>query len=123
MSVDSARHYCTCMLEKVEKMYPVAADAAKITAADFETPTWKKMIRECLTGQWGSKDRSDFMTNCVDAAKASLGESKAQSYCECMLYKVEKAYPIAADAGKLTAEVLAQPEWKKKVLDCLAGAE
>jgi hypothetical protein len=123
MSEDSARHYCVCMLENVESRYPLAADASKITREDFSTPAWQKLIKDCLSGQWSTKDRTIFITDCVEAAKDALGREKALSYCECMLYKVEKVYPVSADAGQLTAEVLATPVWKKKVQDCLANAQ
>lgn len=120
LSEDSARFYCYCMQEKLELKYPAIADAAKITATDLATPEWKKEIRDCRVaiGQWLPKDRSDFLTDCIDAAKASLGEVKAKSYCECMLFKTEQKYPDPADAGAITEADLQTPAWKKMIKDC-----
>lgn len=42
MSEDSARFYCWCMQEKVEKKYPTVEDAAKLTAEEMETRNGKK---------------------------------------------------------------------------------
>lgn len=119
---DSARTYCYCMQEKLEKKYPIAADAAKVTAADMSTPEWKKEIKDCLTitSTWPSQERNNFLTTCINSAQAGLGEQKAKSYCECMLYKIEKKYPSPAEAATITAEVMASPEFKKMVQDCLA---
>jgi len=119
MSVDSARHYCMCMQEKIEAKYPVAEDAAKLTSEDLNSPEWKREIQNCLAGHWSDKDRSAFLGSCIDVAKGGMSESKAKSYCECMLYKVEKKFPDSADAAKLTGEELAKPEWKKAVQDCM----
>jgi hypothetical protein len=123
MSVDSARHYCICMLDNIESMYPNSSDAAKISSEDLESPAWKKLVQQCLTGQWTSVEREEFISNCVSTAKEHIGEIKATSYCECMLYKVEKAFPDSADADKLTEKLLATPEWQKKLKECLANAQ
>ncbi len=119
MSEDSARHYCLCMLDRVQAKYSTAEEAGKLTAEELASPAWKKIIQDCLTGQWNSTERSEFITSCIDAAKAGIGEERAKAYCECMLYKVEKRYPKAADAARLTGEELAKPEWKKALQDCL----
>jgi hypothetical protein len=119
MSTDSARRYCICMQENVEAKYPVSADASKLTSEDLTSPEWKKLIQGCLSGHWSDEDRKAFMTSCVDVAKNTLGEGKAKSYCECMLYKVEKKYPNSADAAKLNEEELAKPAWQKAAKDCM----
>jgi hypothetical protein len=119
MSEDSAKHYCLCMLEKIESKFPNPADAGKLTAEQLASPEWKKIIQNCLTGQWTTDERSEFVTSCVNAAKEGIGEEKAKKYCDCMLYKVEKKYPNAADAAKLTAQELEKPEWKKALQECL----
>jgi hypothetical protein len=120
MSEDSARHYCYCMEEKMEIKYPDYQDADKITKEELQSAEWKKLINNCLTeSHWDTKNRETFLTDCVNSAKTNLGDSKAKSYCECMLYKVEQHYPNPQDAGKLTAEKLASPEWKEIVKGCL----
>jgi hypothetical protein len=122
MGEDSARTYCYCMQEKLERKYPVAADAAKITADDMSTPEWKKEIKDCLTitSTWPSQERANFLTTCINSAKAGLGEQKAKNYCECMLYKIEKKYPSTAEAATITADTMQSPEFKKMIQDCLA---
>ena len=123
MSVDSARSYCYCMQEKVEKKYPTIEEAGKITEADMQSPAWQKDIKDCLaaSGNWSGKDRSDFITECVKSAKAGgITEDKAKSYCGCMLFKIEKKFPNAADAtNSITEETLQSPEYKKMMKDCL----
>jgi len=119
MSGDSARFYCYCMQEKVEKKYPDVKDAAKLSQDDMQTPEWKKEINNCLGGTWSSKDRSDFLTNCVASAKDGIGAEKAKTYCECMLFKIEQRYPSSDDAAKLTAEDLQTPAWKIIAKGCL----
>ena len=121
MGMDSARFYCYCMQEKVEQKYPTIEEASKITDADMRTPAWQKDIESCVSsvGSWAPKDRSDFVSECVKAAKSGLGEDGARKYCECMLYKIEKKYPNPNDAiAALTPEALATPEWKKIIQDC-----
>ena len=121
MSEDSARFYCYCMQEKVEKKYPAIDDAAKISDADMRTPEWQKEIKSCLTGisAWSAKDRSDFLSECIVSAKAGMSGEKAKNYCECMMFNVEKKYPDPADAGTLTKEDLQSPEWKRIIQSCL----
>ncbi len=50
---------------------------------------------------WAQKDKDAFNSNCVNGAKASMGDDKAKAYCSCMLDKIEVKYPNAEDAGKL----------------------
>ncbi len=119
MSSDSARHYCYCMQEKMETKYPDIADANKVTAKDLASPEWVKEIRSCIGGTWSAKDREEFVSSCVNSAKASLGETKAKSYCECMMFKIEKLYPNATDAAKITAEDFKTDSWQKLIKGCL----
>jgi len=120
LSEDSARHYCYCMEETMEIKYPNFGDAGKITTEELQSPEWKKLINNCLTeSHWDTKNREIFLSDCINSAKNGLGESKAKSYCECMLFKVEQHYPDPQDLGKLTDEKLASPEWKKIARGCL----
>jgi hypothetical protein len=120
MTEDAARFYCYCMQDKVEKKYPTIGEASKISNDDLQTPEWLREIKACVSGSnWKTKDRSDFMTNCIATAKGGVGEEKAKTYCECMLYKIESRYPDPEEATKLTAEDLASPEWKKIAQGCL----
>lgn len=119
MSTDSARYYCHCMLEKIEVKYPSTEDAAKISEEDLQSPEWQKMVRSCLVGKWTTGQRDEFRAECIDEAKKNLSEAKAISYCDCMMYKVEKRYPLYLDAQKLTEEDLKKPDWKKIIVGCL----
>jgi hypothetical protein len=119
MSEDSARFYCWCMQEKVEKKYPTVEEVAKLTAEEMNSPEWKKEINACLTGGgWKSADRSEFLTNCIEVATTNIGAEKAKNYCECMLFKVEQRFPNSADVSQLTSEKLNSPEWKIIVQGC-----
>src|ERR1700676_5474165 len=70
--------------------------------------------------EWTSKERSTFITSCIDAAKKDLGEDTARFYCRCMQSKVEARYPSAVGIDdSLTTETLKSPEWKKAIDDCL----
>lgn len=122
MGEDSARSYCYCMQEKVEKKYPTIEAAGKITSADMQSPGWQKDIKDCIasSGTWPTIERKAFITECVKSATAGgLTEDKAKSYCSCMLFKIEKKFPNAADAGSITEETLQTPEFKKMLKDCL----
>ncbi len=119
-SEDTARFYCYCMQERVETKYPGIEEAAKISEADMQSETWKKDIRSCLGGFWGTSEREAFLTECMGSAqKAGVSEEKSKTYCECMLYKVEIKFPNPIDAGELTEEKLNSPEWKKIIQGCL----
>lgn len=52
---------------------------------------------------WPQNEKNSFMINCEKKAMAS-GRSRvvAQSYCQCMMEKMESLYPDINDAGKLT---------------------
>ena len=113
MSTDSAKYYCYCMLDKMETRYPDPEDAGKVDETVLQTPEWKKLIQSCLGGYWTKSERSDFMSSCIDAAKANLGVAKAETYCDCMMYKIEIRFSDFEEASKLTAEILSTPEWKK----------
>lgn len=121
MSIDSSRSYCYCMQEKLERKFPDFERASKLSTDDLETPEWQKEARDCLSSisNWTSKDRSDFISECINSAKASIGDAKAKKYCECMLFKVEQKYPRPEDAGDLDEETLGSPEWKKIIQSCL----
>lgn len=119
MSKDSARFYCHCMLERVEKRYPTIEEASNVTEADMRSEAWQKDVEACLVGNWTSKNRAEFMADCVKSAKTGVGEEKATTYCECMMYKMERYFPNYADAGKLAEEKLRSPEWQKIIASCL----
>jgi len=123
MGVDSARSYCYCMQEKVERKFPTMEEVGKIKDEDMQTPSWQKDIRDCIASSkgWSSTDRSDFIRECENSAvKSGLAADKANSYCGCMLFKIEKKYPDVGEASKnLTPEKMETPEFKKMLKECL----
>lgn len=123
MSLDSAKFYCYCMLGKMEIKFPDPAQALTVTEADLEKPEWKKMVRDCIGQNWSNEYRNGFMSSCVESAKPNLSEEDARSYCECMMFKIENKLPNSADADKISAETLQQPDWQKLILSCLKPKE
>jgi hypothetical protein len=107
------------MEEKMEAKYPDFADASKITSKDLTSAEWLKEIRSCIGGTWKESEREEFVTSCFNSAKASLGETKAKSYCECMMFKMENIYPNADDAAKITADDFKTDHWQKIIKGCL----
>jgi hypothetical protein len=54
---------------------------------------------------WPQIERDGFIKNCKkNAIEAGSSQLIAQSYCECMLDKMETLHPDIKDAGKLTVE-------------------
>ena len=119
MTNDTARFYCFCMLEKIEARFPDVNDAAKLSEKDINSAEWKKEIKICLSGNWTKVQREEFLTECINTAKESKGEEKSKSYCECMLFKIEKMYPNADDASRITEADLKSESWQKIIKDCL----
>ena len=53
--------------------------------------------------EWPQSERDAFVTSCVrEAVKGGNSRSLAQRYCDCMLVKVEGAYPDINEAARLT---------------------
>jgi hypothetical protein len=123
-----AESYCSCMQKKIEARYPNSDDAGKF---DKNSEWAKEMAVECLgdnvpsntsssskSSGWTRKQELEFVDQCVPAAmKNGLGELDAQSYCDCMQYKIEKLYPDYGDANRLID--MESPSMKRMVKDCL----
>jgi hypothetical protein len=67
---------------------------------------------------WNEKNKSEFMGGCLHRQTPEMGESKAKTYCSCLLEKVMKKYPDASDLyyvgydttiSNLAKECLKQP--------------
>lgn len=121
MSHDSARFYCYCMEELIEHKYPNVEDVAKLQEGEFNKPEWQDKVAGCLGGTWKSEERNVFLENCISSAKdGGIDAVKATNYCECMLFKIEKMYPDALEAGEvLSKEDLKSPAWQKLIKSCL----
>jgi len=50
---------------------------------------------------WTQDDKQNFLGGCMRGALKDMDEGKARAYCSCMLQKVQKRYPNAADAKYL----------------------
>lgn len=122
---ETATTYCECMQKKVARKYPDAADADKLSLADQDV---KDMIADCRKAAgigtsssdgWSRKDQLDFVNSCVkEAVKGGMEELDAQSYCDCMQYKLEKKYPDSGDPELLTLDS-ESPAMKQMAKDCL----
>ncbi len=123
ISLDSAKFYCYCMLGKMEKKFPEPEKALTVTEEEMNSPEWKKMARDCIGQNWSNEYRNGFMYSCIESAKPNIGEEDARSYCECMMFKIENKLPNSADADKISAETLQQPDWQKLILSCLRPKE
>ena len=131
---------CPCVLTKVEKKYSSFSDAdAKGSEAEG-----KKMGKECAEGMninttntntnndddgadyssggWTSNEVKRFVNGCVsEAEKGGMEYLDAQSYCDCMQFKLAKIYPNAKDVDRLTEADLETPAMKRMIKSCLPG--
>ena len=53
-------------------------------------------------GGWLPTEKEAFLETCTAEAKKGIGEEKAGPYCNCMLGKMQSAYPDAAKVDKIT---------------------
>ena len=73
-------------------------------------------------GGWPETEIQSFVKACVvKAQKNGLEYLDAQSYCDCMQYKIEQLYPNIADAARITEADLETPAMKKLIKGCLPG--
>ena len=137
-----AKKICPCALAKMEKKYSSLSEAESGGGA-----TAKRMGKECMeelnkgtnndddnsnevadndksnnTGNgWPEVEVNAFVKECVSAAKKKGMEYlDAQSYCDCMQYKLEKLYPNVYDK-RLQSLDMESPSIKKMVQSCLPG--
>jgi len=47
--------------------------------------------------EWNEKNKSEFVSGCINGALKAMPEDKARKYCHCMLEKVMEKYPDASD--------------------------
>jgi hypothetical protein len=59
---------------------------------------------------WSSAEKKVFINTCVSKAQSSAQMTSAQAtdYCSCMADKVEKKYPNAATADKMSVEEITE---------------
>lgn len=138
---------CPCLLNKMQIRYGSLREMDEMsTSAEGE-----KMAKECMEGmpqppaqnldpenqqnagddseystrgKWSSMEVKKFVDECVGAAeKGGMEYLDAQSYCDCMQYKIERIYPRASDADRITKADLSTPEMKKMIRSCLPGKQ
>lgn len=138
------RKVCSCVIDKLEKKYPNAADVASATEEEGN-----RLIASCKTGMvdeqgggmvnedndqtggattsesggnWTELQRQTYVKGCVGTAKQQPGMTlqKATSYCECMTSKIEQVYSFD-QAARLTAADLGSTKWKQAIQNCLTG--
>ena len=61
------------------------------------------VLSSCKQG-WTQKDQQEFMGGCINGALKEMGETKAKSYCGCMLQKIQERYPNAGDVKYLKSD-------------------
>lgn len=131
MQKKMAEDYCNCMQKKLEARYPNSEDVSNFKQ---DSPEAKKMALDCLgmdsdaepaaktssSSGWSRKEELQFVDECVNAAvKGGMEELDAQSYCDCMQFKLEKIYPDYREANKLTSADMNSPSMKKMIKECL----
>lgn len=131
MSNKDARNYCECTGEKLEVMYPNAADLTKLTADEIN-----ELARVCLSEinkspkgdiapdppantktaatNWSATSYEAYMKSCIDSAKETFGFEKSKEYCACTAYKLQILYPDETKLGDLTQNVI-----EKVAMECL----
>jgi hypothetical protein len=136
----TGKKICSCVLGKIENKYSSLEEADR-RGGEAEG---KKMGMECAeemnisTNQKTNTDEEDnnkdyagsgwpeseiqaFVTNCVKTAqKKGMEYLDAQSYCDCMQYKLEKIYPNINDS-RLRNLNMESPSIKRMVESCLPG--
>jgi len=132
---ESGKKICPCILEKIMANYSSYAEAEKAPASEGE-----KIGKDCAmqmksntnqdgddnqsnnTGSgWPESEVKEFVNACVAKAKKNGMEYlDAQSYCDCMQYKLEKAYPDISDS-RLQNLNLESPAMKSMIKSCLPG--
>lgn len=53
---------------------------------------------------WSNSDKKQWMKVCVDPLVESLGESKAENYCSCVLDKIQEKYSNFDKANTMGSE-------------------
>jgi hypothetical protein len=51
---------------------------------------------------WNETSRKTFIDKCVEGSTKNMGADKANSYCSCMLEKIQAKYPVADSSANMT---------------------
>ena len=87
---------------------------------EVKTGDNENAVNKTMRG-WPQSERDGFMSSCEKNAMAggTINKELAESYCACMLKKMEILYPDIEEAAKLTNEDLETPAMKRMAADCL----
>jgi len=68
----------------------------------------KSVVKDNFEAEgWPQVERDSFISSCVkNAMKQGRSRAVSESYCDCMLNKMESLYPNINDAGRLTEKEL-----------------
>lgn len=99
--------YCKCVLQNIEKLYPVKTDIENIKVVELEAATEFCMPKSpIILKAWNDTEKVAFMQNCLVQANNSLTEIQSQTYCSCMLDKISTLHPDMTYAQYLGLEDL-----------------
>jgi hypothetical protein len=135
-----ANQYCDCMLKKIKKMYS-SYNEANLKLGRLSKEQIDRLAADCNNNNednnnsrvedndksnnggngWPEVEIKEFVTNCVkEAKKKGMEYLDAQSYCDCMQYKLEKLYPNVYDK-RLKNIDMESPSITRMVQSCLPG--
>lgn len=123
---------CSCWFDKVKRKYSSFKEADSDHSGAHE-----QMIKDCATkiagasktnigdddndnnmsGGWSSTDKNNFMRDCKSTAVEKVGQSRANSYCSCMLNKLEGMYSSYSEADRKLANIT-EAQLNSLVEDC-----
>lgn len=109
---ETGKVICPCLIEKFTKLYSSYAEMDRKTSYE----EGKKLGQQCraevegntntnisAAAGWPQSERDGFISSCVtNAMKQGRSRAVSQSYCDCMLDKMESLYPDINEAAKLT---------------------
>jgi hypothetical protein len=137
-----AKKICSCILEKLEKKYASLSEGDR-KGGEAEG---KRMATQCLEeiggsdrndedndrtnedndrtdyddgggGDWTRKDENKFVSECADEAAKTVGETRANQYCSCMLQKAKKMYSSYSEADRKLAG-MSKEQIQRMAADC-----
>jgi hypothetical protein len=75
-------------------------DEETVTDDESESRSRNNDDEDSGSGSWTSAEQREFMESCVE--KTGFTKSKAESYCDCMLNKLQRKYPKTSSMEKVS---------------------
>lgn len=72
------------------------------------------------SGGWSSSEKRQWSKMCVDPLVESLGETKAEKYCDCVLDKIMEKYPSFEKMNRLGSEEAGMELGKELGMACMS---